>query len=73
MRTNHITNAAILPTQSLRVPESYHAGLQKVQDDILRNSIALTGIQQPLVVARLEADGSEYFVIDGVRRLRAGR
>jgi len=68
INASHVSSAAMLPINSLHVPQAYPSNTYKVEDDILRNSIQLTGIQQPLIVALLS--DKEYIVIDGVRRRR---
>ena len=68
MAATHATKARMMPVTYLRIPETYAAApRKKVEDDILRNSIQLTGIQQPLIVVRIS--DTDYWVVDGVRRL----
>src|ERR1700686_2215827 len=71
MTVQHATKGALIPIDHLQVPEGYHGKPRKVDDEILFNSIQLTGVQQPLIVVRL-ADAS-YLVVDGVRRLKLAR
>ncbi len=73
MTGHHAHDGSMIDVELLKVRESYGSAPRKVDDDILRNSIALTGIQQPLIVARLSEGNGEYFVIDGVRRLRVAQ
>jgi ParB/RepB/Spo0J family partition protein len=58
----------MLAIEHLRIPENYVTTPRKVDDEILRNSIKLTGVQQPLVVVRIS--DTDYWVVDGIRRLR---
>lgn len=71
MAVMHAQEAAMVAVGLLVVPQSYDSKPRAVDDDILRNSIRLTGIQQPLIVARLSDE--QYVVIDGVRRLRIAK
>ncbi|MBI3837380.1 MAG: ParB/RepB/Spo0J family partition protein [Planctomycetia bacterium] len=71
MAIQHATKGALIPIDYLQVPEGYHVKPRKVDDEILFNSIQLTGVQQPIIVVRL-ADSS-YLVVDGVRRLTLAR
>ena len=68
MHVQHATEAAMISVEQLEIPEAYTTASKKVEDEFLQNSIKLTGIQQPLIVTRLNNDS--YIVIDGVRRLR---
>ena len=69
--SRHAQNAGMISLNALRIPDSYQTEPTKVDDDILRNSIQLTGVQQPLIVSRIS--DTEYIVIDGMRRYRAAR
>src|SRR5262249_13326674 len=68
MKRAHATNAKMIAIEHLRIPEKYVTPARKVDDEILRNSIKLTGVQQPLVVVRIS--DTAYWVVDGIRRLR---
>ncbi len=66
--SKHAANAKMIAIGYLRIPEKYVTASRKVDDEILRNSIKLTGVQQPLVVVRIS--DTAYWVVDGIRRVR---
>src|SRR5688572_10037561 len=71
MSVSHATKALLVRVEQLQVPETYCNATHKVDDEILANSIRLTGIQQPLIA--VEIAGEKYLVIDGVRRFNIAR
>jgi ParB/RepB/Spo0J family partition protein len=71
MSAKHAKNAAMIALDHLRIPDAYASPSRKVDDEILRNSIQLTGVQQPLIVARISSE--QYLVMDGVRRWRVAK
>jgi len=62
----HVTTAKMIPISQLMIPNAYASVSRRVDDDILRNSVQLTGVQQPLVVVQLATE--QYLIVDGVRR-----
>ncbi len=71
MNAHHAEKGAMIPVEYLQIPEAYQAGPRKVDDEILYNSVQLTGVQQPLIVVRLGK--SSYLVVDGVRRVAVAK
>ena len=70
-KATHASKAEMIPVEYLRVPEKYTSPSRKVDDEILQNSVKLTGVQQPLIVVRIS--DVAYWVIDGTRRLRIAK
>lgn len=69
---HHAREGASILVSRLLVPEDYVDTKSRVVDDhLLRNSIELGGIQQPLIVLRVSEN--KYSVVDGVRRLKIAR
>ena len=74
MTATHVVKALMVSVDDLIVPkeiEQAKSKSSKVNDEILQNSIRLTGIQQPLIVITL--DSSRYYLIDGIRRLNVAK
>jgi ParB/RepB/Spo0J family partition protein len=67
----NISEAKHVRISAIQVPEHYRRQGGAVEDDKLRQSIAQTGVQQPLVVSHL-GDG-KYVLIDGYRRLEIAK
>jgi ParB/RepB/Spo0J family partition protein len=67
----NITNARLVETATIQVPEKYRRHGSIVEDDKLRLSIEVTGIQQPLVVSKIS--DQKYVLIDGNRRLEVAK
>jgi ParB/RepB/Spo0J family partition protein len=71
MTGKHVSKALMVSVDDLIVPEEYQTKALKVNDEILQNSMRLTGVQQPLIV--ISPDGKRYYIVDGVRRFNVAR
>jgi ParB/RepB/Spo0J family partition protein len=71
MRQFHASKAMLIPIEFLHVQERYITKTSKVDDEILQNSVRLTGVQQPLIV--IPVDDNSFYVVDGVRRLNVAK
>jgi ParB/RepB/Spo0J family partition protein len=67
----NVSQAESIKITQIQVPDKYRRSGDVVEDDKLRHSIERTGIQQPLVVSKLN-DG-KFVLIDGFRRLEVAK